>query len=48
MNRFENKVAVITGAAGGIGEAPVVSSPKAVKLLLQITQKKGQTNLLPN
>lgn len=50
MNRFENKVAVITGAAGGIGEATtqVVSSPKAVKLLLQITQKKGQTNLLPN
>ena len=49
MNRFENKVAVITGAAGGIGEATtrrIVS--KAVKLLLQITQKKGQTNLLPN
>lgn len=49
MNRFENKTAVITGAAGGIGEATtrrIVS--EGGKVVIADHQKKEQNNLLPN
>lgn len=49
MNRFENKAVIITGAAGGIGEATtrrIVS--EGGKVVIADHSKEKRSNLLPN
>ena len=50
MKRFENKVVVITGAAGGIGEATTrrIVSEGAKVVIADHSQGSGPTSLPPN
>lgn len=45
MNRFENKIAIVTGAAGGIGEAyaRALASEGASVVVADIDEEKGPT-----
>lgn len=49
MNRFENKIIIITGAAGGIGASTtrrIVS--EGGKVIIADYSREKQTNLLPS
>ena len=50
MNRFENKVVVITGAAGGIGEATTrrIVSEGGKVVIADYSKERADELLLPN